>query len=91
VNGETAKKARTWGVFLAGVLAGVALTAGRTWSNDAHAQDAKLPFASSVEQRQQNVEELRKLNALMQKQLDLLTSGRVRVVVVEDRGDTGKR
>jgi hypothetical protein len=55
------------------------------------AQETRQPFASSIEQRQQTVEELRKLNALMQKQVDLLTSGKVRVVVVEEKAEAGKR
>ena len=62
---------------------------------EATAQEGQQPFASSIEQRQQTVEELRKLNALMQKQIDLLTSGKVRVVVVEaataEKDQDGKR
>ncbi len=49
----------------------------------ATADEAQQPFASSTEQRQQTVEELRKLNALMQKQIDLLASGKVKVILVE--------
>jgi hypothetical protein len=70
------------------------LIAPSTWralQPEVLAQEGKMPFASSIEQRQQSVEELRKLNALMQKQLDLLTSGRVRVVVVEERAEGGRR
>jgi hypothetical protein len=55
------------------------------------AQETKQPFASSIEQRQQTVDELRKLNALMQKQVDLLTSGKVRVVIVDERAEAAKR
>ena len=76
----------------AGVLAGVVLSEwGRSPAIEATAQDAKQPFANSVEQRQQTVEELHKLNALMQKQIDLLTSGKVRVTIVEDKAEGGKR
>src|SRR2546425_11705308 len=61
----------------------------------ATAQESRAPFASSVEQRQSTVEELRKLTALVQKQNELLTSGKVKVVVVEraaeDKPDKGQR
>jgi hypothetical protein len=67
----------------------------RSGNRAASADDTSQPFASSIEQRQQTVEELRKLNSLMQKQIDLLTSGRVRVVVVEpseeEKPERGKR
>ncbi len=55
------------------------------------AQETRQPFASSIEQRQQTVEELRKLNGLMQKQIDLLTSGKIRVIIVEEKAEPGKR
>ena len=69
------------------------------------AQESRQPFANSIEQRQQTVDELRKLQALMQKQIeltqkqieltqkqiDLLTSGQVRVIVVEAKPEAGKR
>ncbi len=58
---------------------------------EATAQDAKQPFANSIEQRQQTVEELRKLNSLMQKQIDILTSGKVRVTVVDEKAEGGRR
>jgi hypothetical protein len=54
-------------------------------------QESRQPFASSIEQRQQTVEELRKLNALVQKQIELLSSGKVRVIVVQDKAEGGKR
>lgn len=75
------------GMVLGGVLTELAQLPGGT----ATAQDAKLPFANSVDQRHQNIEELRKLNALMQKQIDLLSSGRVRVIVVDEKGEGAKR
>lgn len=79
-------------VFIGGVIAGLALPAiGQKLCPPAQAQDAKLPFASSIDQRQQTVEELRKLNGLMQKQLDLLASGRVRVSVIDERAESGRR
>jgi len=79
-------------VFLLGVLTGMfALAVLRVPAPQAEAQEGKMPFASSIDQRQQTVEELRRLNALMQKQIDLLTSGKVRVVVVEERAEGGKR
>lgn len=59
----------------------------RTPGATATAQEGKQPFANSIEQRQQTVEELKKLNTLMQKQLDLLQSGKVRVIVVERAAD----
>jgi hypothetical protein len=75
-----------------GTLAGLAISEfARSSAPQAAAQDAKLPFANSVDQRLQTVEELRKLNALMQKQIDLLTSGKVRVVVVEEKAEGPKR
>ena len=78
--------------FLFGAVASAAVM---TWLHEpaatATAQEPKLPFTPSTEQRQQTVEELRKLNALMQKQIDLLTSGRVKVVVVEDKPEAGRR
>ena len=70
---------------------GLALLLFRQPSSDARAQDSRQPFASSIEQRQQTVEELRKLNALMQKQIDLLSSGKVRVIVVQEKAEAGKR
>ncbi len=82
---------RSWG-FVSGFAAGMLFLAiVRLPSREVEAQDGKLPFASSVEQRQQSVEELRKLNALMQKQIDLLTSGKVRVTVVDEKTETGRR
>ena len=79
-------------VFLLGVVTGaLSLELLRVPSREVEAQEGKLPFASSIEQRQQTVEELHKLNALMQKQIDLLTSGKVRVVVVEERADGGRK
>jgi hypothetical protein len=79
-------------VYLTGVATGLLLMAFcRTPSREAAAQEGKMPFASSIDQRQQTVEELRKLNALVQKQVDLLTSGKVRVVVVEERAEGGRR
>ena len=75
-----------WLAFFLGLATGViSLELLRTQSHEVEAQEGKMPFASSIDQRQQTVEELRKLNALMQKQLDLLTSGKVRVTVVEER------
>lgn len=53
------------------------------------ADPPRAPFASSIEQRQQSIEELRQLVALMQKQYDLLASGQLRVVVVEG-GDAAR-
>lgn len=47
------------------------------------AQVARNPFASAIEQRQAMIQELRKLNRLMEKQLELLASGKVQVIVVE--------
>ena len=83
---------RTFAVFLLGVIGGLLLPVlGRALHSEAEAQEGKMPFASSIDQRQQTVEEIRKLNGLMQKQLDLLTSGRVRVVVVDEHSDSGRR
>lgn len=45
------------------------------------AQQTPTPFASSIEQRQQTVEELRTLNALVRKQYELLAGGQLKVVV----------
>jgi hypothetical protein len=85
-------KTNKWLVFLLGVATGViSLELLRVPSREAEAQEGKMPFASSIDQRQQTVEELRKLNALMQKQIDLLTSGKVRVVVVEEKAEGGRR
>ncbi|MBI3463944.1 MAG: hypothetical protein HY000_12930 [Planctomycetes bacterium] len=79
-------------LFMTGVLSGMlGLVLFRLPGRDAEAQEGRQPFASSIEQRQQTVEELRKLNALMQKQLDLLSSGKVRVVVVEEKAAGGKQ
>jgi hypothetical protein len=71
--------------FLLGGAAALLLAAVvRAPSRVATAQEGvQKPFANPIEQRQQIVEELRKLNGLMQKQIDLLTSGKVRVIVVE--------
>lgn len=81
-----------WLVFLLGLATGViSLELLRTPAREVEAQEGKMPFASSIEQRQQTVEELRRLNSLMQKQLDLLTSGKVRVTVVDERAEGGKR
>lgn len=83
---------KTLVIFFIGLVSGLVIPSlGRAIQPEANAQEGKMPFASSIEQRQQTVEEMRKLNALMQKQLDLLTSGRVRVVVVDERGESGKR
>lgn len=77
-------KTNKWMAFVLGVATGmVALELLRVPSREVEAQEGKMPFASSIDQRQQTVEELRKLNALMQKQIDLLTSGKVRVVCVQ--------
>ena len=79
-------------LFLTGVLSGMLfLVFFRLPGREAEAQEGRQPFASSIEQRQQTVEELRKLNALMQKQIDLLSSGKVRVIVVEEKREGGKR
>lgn len=76
----------------AGALAGFVLSElVRSPAPVATAQDAKQPFANSTDQRQQTVEELRRLNALMQKQIDLLTSGKVRVTVVDEKAEGAKR
>jgi len=70
--------------FLLGGAAALLLVAFfRSPGQVAGAQEGRQPFASSIEQRGEMVAELRKLNGLMQKQIDLLTSGKVRVVVVE--------
>ena len=79
-------------VFLLGVVTGIlSLELLRVPSRAVEAQEGKMPFASSIDQRQQTVEELRKLNALMQKQIDLLTSGKVRVTVVEEKAEGARR
>src|SRR5437667_423362 len=53
-------------VFLLGLVSGLILPpAWRALHPEVQAQEAKMPFASSIDQRQQTVEELRKLNALM--------------------------
>ena len=79
-------KTNKWLVFLLGVATGaMVLELVRVPDREVEAQEGKMPFASSIEQRQQTVEELRRLNALVQKQIDLLTSGKVRVVVVDER------
>ncbi len=61
----------------------------------ATAQENRAPFASSVEQRQATIEELRKIEAILEKQNDLLTSGRVKVVVLdqgpEEKPEKGAR
>ena len=69
--------------FVAGAVSALVFSLVRLPASVAVAQQGKQPFASSIEQRQETVEQLRKLNGLMQKQIDLLTSGKVRVVVVE--------
>jgi hypothetical protein len=87
----TMRDQRIGAFLLGGVLAAAATIWLRQPEPVANAQEGRQPFASSVEQRQQTVEELRKLNALMQKQIDLLQSGKVRVVVVEDKAEGGRR
>ena len=83
------KKAAT---FLLGAVTALLLMMWvRLPGPSASAQEGRQPFASSIEQRAQTVEELRKLNALVQKQIDLLTSGKVRVVVVEEKVEAGRR
>ena len=83
---------KTCTVFLLGVFSGLVLpVVGRALHSEVEAQEGKMPFASAIDQRQQTVEEIRKLNALMQKQLDLLSSGRMRVVIVDERAETGRR
>lgn len=77
--------------LIGGITAVLLMTWVRVPGHSAAAQEGRQPFASSIEQRQQTVEELRKLNALMQKQIELLTSGKVRVVVVEEKAEGGKR
>jgi cell division protein FtsB len=42
-----------------------------------------LPFANSVEQRQEMIAQLKQINALLKEQNALLKSGRLAVVVVE--------
>ena len=83
------KKSCMFAVAVASVV--VFLVLFRLPSATVTAQDSRQPFASSIEQRQQTVEEIRKLSALMQKQLDLLSSGKVRVIVVEEKAAGGKR
>ena len=41
----------------------------------------RLPFANSVEQRMETISELREIKQLLKQQNELLTSGKVRVVV----------
>jgi len=71
------------GLFLAGLLVGLAINAGapRLAQPAAQAQMARKPFASSIEQRQQIIAELQKLNRLIEEQNRLLVSGQVRVTV----------
>ena len=45
---------------------------------------AKQPFANSVEQRMEMINELREIRGLLKEQNALLLSGKVRVVVVVD-------
>jgi len=85
-------------VLLASLGFGLALVFVRLPAPVVIAQESRQPFASSIEQRKETIDELRKLQALMQKQieltqkqLDLLTSGQVRVVVVEAKPEAGKR
>lgn len=82
---------KPFALTVAGLIGALFLVLFRLPGSSATAQEGRQPFASSVEQRQQTVEELRKLNALMQKQIDLLTSGKVRVIVVEREPEAGKR
>ena len=58
---------------------------GLAWlaRTESSAQVARQPFASSIEQRQETIDQLRKLNRLMEKQLELLTSGKLKVIVIE--------
>jgi hypothetical protein len=92
MGGAMQTSRNTCAVFLLGVFSGLVLpVVGRALHTEVEAQEGKMPFASAIDQRQQTVEEMRKLNALMQKQLDLLTSGRVRVVVVDERAESGRR
>ena len=79
-----------WLVLAVGCV-GLVLALVRFPGSAATGQESRQPFASSIEQRQQSVEELKKLNALMQKQIDLLSSGKVRVIVVQDKAEGGKR
>ena len=85
-------KAKQSLVFLLGALTGVLfLGLFRLPGSEVTAQEGKQPFASSIEQRQQTVEELRKTNALLQKQIDLLMSGKVRVIVVDEKAAAESR
>ena len=46
-------------------------------------QAGQLPFANSVEQRNQMIRELKEINAQLKQQNALLRAGNLRVVVVE--------
>ena len=91
-------KNRSFLVLSAGLGFALALVFFRLSAPVVTAQESRQPFANSVEQRQQTIDELRKLQALMQKQIELtqkqielLTSGQVRVIVVEAKPEGGKR
>ncbi len=70
--------------FLAGLLLGLAINSGGPTQpyHCVQAQMARKPFASSIEQRQEMIAELRKLNRLVEEQNRLLLSGQVRVTLV---------
>jgi hypothetical protein len=70
-------------MLVSAVVGALLVLLSRPSEHVATAQEGRQPFASSLEQRQQTVDELRRLNELMQKQLELLSSGKLRVIVVE--------
>jgi hypothetical protein len=43
------------------------------------------PFANSVEQRQEIIEQLKELNQLVKQQNDLLQNGKLRVIVTSEK------
>jgi hypothetical protein len=75
--------------FLAGLIVGLAINFGtpRQQEYAVQAQMARKPFASSIEQRQQIIAELQKLNRLIEEQNQILLSGRVRVTLQQQAGE----
>ena len=58
---------------------------GFYWSIEAAPPKPQEPFANSVEQRMEMINELREIKLLLKEQNALLRSGQVKVVVVEPK------
>lgn len=58
---------------------------GFYWSIEAAPPKPAQPFANSVEQRMEMIQELREIRLLLKEQNALLRSGEVKVVVVEPK------